>query len=148
MRIRRCRPFLLRALRLAMVDHATSERRSGIMRSVGQKDAGAELTVRRAPLGCRYRPHRRGLQGNPGSAFLSRRKTVFGHGRFRRGHDRRLGRLSKSDYWATRSAAARERYPRNPAASKERAAIVVRQYDLGESMRRLVDLLETADHAG
>ena len=77
MRIRRRRPFLPRALRLAMVDHATSERRCGIMRSVGQKDAGAELTVRRAPPGCRYRPRRRDLPGNPRAAFPSRRKTVF-----------------------------------------------------------------------
>ena len=68
--------------RTDMVDRVTSERRSEIMRSVGQKDTGAEMKVRRALhlLGYRYRLHRRELPGKPDIVFPSRRKTVFVHG--------------------------------------------------------------------
>ena len=86
--------------RTDMVDRVTSERRSEIMRSVGQKDTGAEMKVHQALhlLGYRYRLHRRELPGKPDVVFPSRRKTVFVHGCFWHGHDCRFGRLPKSNF--------------------------------------------------
>ena len=136
-----------------MVDRVTSERRSEIMRSVGQKDTGAEMKVRRALhlLGYRYRLHRRELPGKPDIVFPSRRKTVFVHGCFWHGHNCRFGRLPKSnlDYWVPKIAANRERDERNVAALRDAgwAVFVVWQCDLRDldgSIRRIVEFLDGA----
>ena len=62
-----------------MVDRQT---RSRIMASVGQKDTGAEMVLRRAlhRSGLRYRLHVRELPGSPDLVFPRFRAAVFVHG--------------------------------------------------------------------
>lgn len=95
------------------MDTRTPEQRTRIMRSVGQKDTSAEMTVRRGlhSLGYRYRLHPATLPGRPDLAFPSRRKAVFVHGCFWHGHDCVKGRLPKSrpEYWGPKIEANKAR---------------------------------------
>jgi DNA mismatch endonuclease (patch repair protein) len=89
-----------------MADTRTKEQRSHIMKSVGSRDTGPELTVRRLlhRLGYRYRLHRRDLPGRPDIVFPVRRKAIFIHGCFWHGHDCEKGKLPKSraEYWTAK----------------------------------------------
>lgn len=86
-----------------MADTRTPEQRRLIMQSVGQKDTGPELLIRRAlhRLGYRFRLHVKGLPGRPDIVFVGRRKVVFIHGCFWHGHDCRKGKLpqTRTEYW-------------------------------------------------
>lgn len=86
-----------------LVDTRTPEQRRYIMQSVGQKNTGPELVLRRAlhKLGYRFRLHVQKLPGRPDIVFPSRRKVIFVHGCFWHGHNCSKGRLPKSrvDYW-------------------------------------------------
>ncbi|HDR9240838.1 TPA: DNA mismatch endonuclease Vsr [Burkholderia vietnamiensis] len=86
------------------MDKVDKAKRSAIMRSVGSKNTGIELQLRRAlhALGYRYRLHVKRLPGSPDLVFPSRRKIVFVHGCFWHGHGCQLGRLPKSnvDFWS------------------------------------------------
>jgi DNA mismatch endonuclease, patch repair protein len=96
-----------------MADTRTKEQRSHIMKSVGSRDTGPELTVRRLlhRLGYRYRLHRRDLPGQPDLVFPGRGKTIFIHGCFWHGHDCRKGKLPKSrtEYWTAKIKANQDR---------------------------------------
>lgn len=96
-----------------MADTRTKEQRSRIMKSVGSRDTGPELTVRRLlhRLGYRYRLHRRDLPGQPDLVFPGRRKAIFIHGCFWHGHDCRKGKLPKSrtEYWTAKIKANQDR---------------------------------------
>jgi DNA mismatch endonuclease, patch repair protein len=96
-----------------MADTRTKKQRSRIMKSVGARDTGPELTVRRRlhRLGYRYRLHRRDLPGNPDIVFPGRRKVIFVHGCFWHGHDCAKGKLPKSrtEYWTAKIKGNRER---------------------------------------
>ena len=87
------------------------------MASVGQKDTGAEMTVRRLlhQMEYRYSLHRRGLPGKPDLVFRSRRKIIFVHGCFWHGHACRFGRLPKSNvtYWKQKIQRNRDRDAKN-----------------------------------
>ncbi|RKQ64148.1 very short patch repair endonuclease [Oceanibaculum indicum] len=100
-----------------MADRVSSNVRRRIMASVGTKNTGPELTVRRLlhRLGYRFRLHRKDLPGKPDIVFPGRRKAVFVHGCFWHGHDCRWGKLpqSKLDYWGPKIAANMERDVRN-----------------------------------
>lgn len=86
-----------------MVDTRTPEQRRRIMQSVGQKNTGPEVAVRRAlhRLGYRFRLHSKGLPGRPDIVFPSRKKLIFVHGCFWHGHNCSKGRLPKSrpEFW-------------------------------------------------
>ncbi|CAO4175007.1 very short patch repair endonuclease [Methylorubrum populi] len=73
------------------------------MQSVGQKDTGPELAVRKIAhaLGYRFRLHRKDLPGRPDLVFPGRKKVVFVHGCFWHGHGCSKGRLPKSrpEFW-------------------------------------------------
>jgi DNA mismatch endonuclease, patch repair protein len=96
-----------------MADTRTKEQRSRIMKSVGARDTGPELTVRRLlhRLGYRYRLHRRDLPGRPDIVFPGRRKAIFIHGCFWHGHDCSKGQLPKSrtEYWTAKIKANQDR---------------------------------------
>jgi DNA mismatch endonuclease (patch repair protein) len=96
-----------------MADTRTKEQRSRIMKSVGARDTGPELTVRRLlhRLGYRYTLHRRDLPGRPDVVFPRRRKAIFIHGCFWHGHGCGKGKLPKSrtEYWAAKIKANRDR---------------------------------------
>ena len=78
------------------------------MKSVGTRDTGPELLLRKAlhRLGYRYRLHVKALPGRPDLAFPRRRKVIFVHGCFWHGHSCRWGRLPKSrtEYWGPKIA--------------------------------------------
>lgn len=83
------------------------------MGSVGQKNTGVEIRVRRMlfAAGYRFRVHRKDLPGRPDLDFPSRRKVVFVHGCFWHGHGCPKGRLPKSrpEYWEPKIARNRQR---------------------------------------
>ena len=100
-----------------MADNLPPEVRSRIMASVPQENTGPEMCVRRMlhRLGYRYALHRRDLPGRPDLVFAPRRKVVFVHGCFWRGHACRKGRLptSRVDYWSDKIRKNRTRDERN-----------------------------------
>jgi len=98
-----------------MADTRTSDQRRKIMQSVGTKDTGPELIVRRKlyALGYRFRLHRKDLPGKPDIVLPGRKKIIFVHGCFWHGHACRKGQLPKSklEYWGPKISAnvARDR---------------------------------------
>lgn len=100
-----------------MTDRVSEEIRSYIMSSVGNKDTGPELIVRKIlyGLGYRYRLHRRDLPGSPDVVFQKRKKAIFVNGCFWHGHECRYGKLpkSKSDYWVGKIDNNQERDGKN-----------------------------------
>lgn len=96
-----------------MADTRTPDQRRRIMQSVGTKDTGPEMVVRRIAhrLGYRYRLHRKDLPGSPDLVFPTRRKAVFVHGCFWHGHGCPKGRLPKSrpEFWVPKIERNRER---------------------------------------
>lgn len=106
-----------------MADHVSPPNRSAIMKTVGTKNTGPEMIVRRLlhSKGYRYRLHRRDLPGSPDMVFPRLRKALFVHGCFWHGHDCSKGRLPKSklDYWGPKIEANKERDRRAVAALTE-----------------------------
>jgi DNA mismatch endonuclease, patch repair protein len=86
-----------------MVDTRTAEQRRRIMQSVGVKNTGPEMAVRRVvhAMGFRYALHKRNLPGRPDIVLPARQKIIFVHGCFWHGHDCKKGRPPKSrkEYW-------------------------------------------------
>ena len=104
-----------------MADTRSPKQRRRIMQSVGQKDTGPELVVRRAAhrLGYRFRLHRKDLAGRPDLIFPRLRKAILVNGCFWHGHEGcRKGKPPKSrfEYWGPKIS-----------ANKERDAMVVEQ---------------------
>lgn len=93
------------------------------MRSVGTKNTGPELKLRRMlhKAGYRYRLHGRKLPGRPDLVFSARRKVVFVHGCFWHGHGCSKGQppKSKPDYWAPKLAANKARDARRVEELRE-----------------------------
>ncbi len=87
------------------------------MASVGHKDTGPEMTVRRLlhRMGYRYALHRCDLPGRPDLVFAPRPKVVFVHGCFWHGHGCRKGRLptTRVEYWSEKIDKNRARDARN-----------------------------------
>jgi DNA mismatch endonuclease (patch repair protein) len=100
-----------------MADTRSPAQRRHIMQSVGTKDTGPELVVRRLlrSLGHGYRLHVKRLAGRPDIAMIGRKKAIFVHGCFWHGHDCPKGRAPKSklDYWGPKLEANRARDERN-----------------------------------
>jgi DNA mismatch endonuclease (patch repair protein) len=96
-----------------MADRVSAKQRSKIMASVGTRDTGPELFLRKAlyHLGYRYRTHYRKLPCKPDMAFPRLQKAIFVHGCFWHGHRCNWGRLPKSrlEYWEPKIAANRSR---------------------------------------
>jgi len=107
-----------------MADTRTPTQRSFIMRSVGTKNTGPELFVRRLlhAEGYRFRLHRKDLPGRPDIVFPARRKAIFVHGCFWHGHGCTKGKLPKSrkSYWKPKIAANAARDESNISALKKR----------------------------
>lgn len=92
------------------VDHQT---RSRIMASVGQKNTGAEMILRRElhRSGLRYRLHVRGLPGSPDLVFPRFRAAVFVHGCYWHAHGCYRSTVPKSRhaFWKEKFEANRRR---------------------------------------
>jgi DNA mismatch endonuclease (patch repair protein) len=83
------------------------------MSSVGSKDTGPELQLRRMlhKAGYRYRLHPKKLPGRPDIVFPARRKAIFVHGCFWHSHGCSKGQppKSRSEYWEPKLGANRQR---------------------------------------
>ncbi|WP_199261573.1 very short patch repair endonuclease [Paracoccus binzhouensis] len=103
-----------------MVDRQT---RSRIMASVGQKDTGAEMVLRRAlhGSGLRYRLHVRGLPGSPDLVFPRFRAAVFVHGCYWHAHGCYRSTIPKSrrSFWTEKFDANRRRDSEKAAALRD-----------------------------
>jgi DNA mismatch endonuclease, patch repair protein len=71
------------------VDTVDRKTRSRIMASVGQRDTGPEMLLRRElhRIGLRYRLHERNLPGSPDLVFPRFRAVLFVHGCFWHAHE-------------------------------------------------------------
>ncbi|MBS0656697.1 MAG: DNA mismatch endonuclease Vsr [Verrucomicrobia bacterium] len=97
-----------------MPDRVPPATRSRIMASVGQRDTGPEMALRRElhRLGYRFRTGRgSALPGRPDLIFPGRKKVIFVHGCFWHAHSCRWGRKpgSRLEYWGPKLAANRAR---------------------------------------
>lgn len=105
-----------------MADTRSKDQRRRIMQSVGTKNTGPEMVVRKAlhAMGFRFRLHRKTLPGSPDIVLPKWRTAIFVHGCFWHGHGCAKGQLPKSrlDYWGPKISAnqARDR------ANEERLA--------------------------
>jgi DNA mismatch endonuclease, patch repair protein len=99
------------------MDTRTPDQRSRIMRSVGSKDTGPEMIVRRLihRMGFRYRLHQKSLPGSPDLVLKKHHSIIFIHGCFWHGHSCSKGRLPKSrlDFWVPKIKKNRSRDARS-----------------------------------
>ncbi|MBO9460676.1 very short patch repair endonuclease [Labrenzia sp. R5_0] len=105
------------------MDTVDRQTRSRIMASVGQKNTGAEMILRRAlhASGFRYRLHDRGLPGSPDLVFPRFHAAVFMHGCYWHAHGcyRSTVPKSRNDFWTEKFAANRRRDAAKAAALRE-----------------------------
>lgn len=117
------------------------------MQSIGTKNTGPEMVIRRAlfELGYRYRLHRKDLPGSPDIVFPGRRKAIFVHGCFWHGHGCQKGRAPKSrmEYWGPKIEANRLRDARNlrELAARGWQVLVVWQCDLADLEKALQQII-------
>jgi DNA mismatch endonuclease (patch repair protein) len=99
------------------MDTVDRQTRSRIMASVGQKNTGAELLLRKAlhENGLRYRLHDRSLPGSPDLVFPRFRAVVFVHGCYWHSHGcyRSAVPKSRNEFWTEKFHANRSRDARN-----------------------------------
>lgn len=91
--------------------------RSMIMASVGQKDTGAEVLLRKAlhRRGLRYKLHDRALPGSPDLVFPRFKAVLFVHGCYWHSHGCYRSTMPKTRkaFWTAKFAANRARDARN-----------------------------------
>ena len=99
------------------MDTVDQQTRSRIMSSVGQRDTGAEVVLRRAlhREGLRYRLHDRSLPGSPDIVFARFRAVVFVNGCYWHSHGcyRTTVPKSRREFWTGKFEANRERDAKN-----------------------------------
>jgi DNA mismatch endonuclease, patch repair protein len=95
------------------MDTVDTKTRSKIMASVGQKNTGAEMILRRLlhKAGLRYRLHDRKLPGSPDLVFPRYAAVVFVHGCYWHAHDCYRGTKPKSrqQFWKEKFEANKRR---------------------------------------
>lgn len=87
-----------------MIDHVTKAKRSEIMKSVGTKNTGPEIVVRKAlhRMGYRFRLHRKDLPGSPDIVLPKYKTVIFVHGCFwhrHKGCKKATTPKTNVDYW-------------------------------------------------
>ncbi|MGV1989999.1 very short patch repair endonuclease [Agrobacterium sp. 22-221-1] len=99
------------------MDTVDSHTRSKIMASVGQKNTGAEMLLRRAlhRKGLRYRLHDRSLPGSPDIVFPRFKAVLFVHGCYWHSHGCYRSTVPKSrrEFWTDKFATNRSRDERS-----------------------------------
>lgn len=131
-----------------MVDTRTTAQRSRIMSSVGTRNTGPEMAVRRIlhRLGYRFRLHRADLPGKPDIVLPAHRAVIMVHGCFWHSHGCSKGRPPKTrtDYWGPKLARNVERDREVMAALEGLGwrSLVVWQCEM-KDMSRLEDRLQT-----
>ena len=95
------------------MDTVGTQTRSKIMVSVGQKDTGAEMLLRRAlhRKGLRYRLHDKSLPGSPDIVFPRFNAVLFIHGCYWHSHGCYRSTIPKSrvEFWEDKFEANRVR---------------------------------------
>lgn len=126
-----------------MADHVTAEVRSRIMASVGSRDTGPEMRVRRAlhAAGLRFRTHAKDLPGKPDVLLPGRGIAVFIHGCFWHGcprHYREPG--SNASFWRAKIARNRQRDARVARELRRQgwSVLVVWQHDVAGGVNRIL----------
>lgn len=99
------------------MDTVDKKTRSRIMASVGQRDTGPEMVIRRAlhRQGFRYRLHDNELPGSPDLVFKKYRTAIFVHGCFWHRHGCKYSTTpsSRKEFWAQKFTANKKRDKRN-----------------------------------
>lgn len=99
------------------MDTVDSQTRSKIMASVGQKNTGAEMMLRRAlhRRGLRYRLHDRSLPGSPDLVFTRFKSALFVHGCYWHSHGCYRSTIPKSrrEFWTNKFETNRTRDERS-----------------------------------
>jgi DNA mismatch endonuclease (patch repair protein) len=105
------------------MDTVDRQTRSKIMASVGQKDTGAELLLRRAlhKIGLRYRLHDRLLPGSPDLVLPRFRAVIFVHGCYWHSHGCYRSTIPKShrQFWI-------EKFHANQSRDTRKASYLLR----------------------
>ena len=140
-----------------MADTRTPAQRSRIMASVGTKNTGPEMAVRRIlhRLGLRYRLHARELPGRPDIVFRPRKLAIFVHGCFWHRHGCSKGRAPKSrlEYWAPKLAANAARDAANVQALEDAGwrVLTIWQCETADThglAAKLTDFVDSGDCSG
>ncbi len=99
------------------MDTVDKKTRSRIMASVGQRDTGAELLLRRAlhRQGFRYRLHEKKLPGSPDLVFPKHQAVIFVHGCFWHRHGCKYSTFpsTRKRFWKEKFEANRKRDKKN-----------------------------------
>jgi DNA mismatch endonuclease (patch repair protein) len=136
-----------------MTDRVSEKTRSYIMSTVGSKNTGPEMSVRKMlhAMRYRYKLHQRNLPGSPDISFPKKKKVIFVHGCFWHGHNCGYGRLPKSKiaYWSAKVEANKARDKKNIEKLKNLGwkSIVVWQCqlkDMNKIQQRLVGFFGVA----
>lgn len=105
------------------MDTVDRQTRSNIMASVGQKNTGAELVLRKAlhKIGLRYKLHDRSLPGSPDLVFPRFHAVVFVHGCYWHSHGCYRSTIPKTqrEFWIDKFHANRSRDERNVSSLRE-----------------------------
>ena len=95
------------------MDTVDRKTRSRIMASVGQRDTGPELRLRKAlhRLGFRYRLNERSLPGSPDLVFPKYRAVIFVHGCFWHSHGCKYSTIpsTRKEFWPQKFEANKKR---------------------------------------
>jgi DNA mismatch endonuclease, patch repair protein len=106
------------------MDTVDKQTRSRIMSSVGRKDTGPEMSLRRAlhNVGLRYRLHDRALPGSPDLVFPRFSSVIFVHGCYWHAHGchRSTVPTSRKEFWVQKVSANKLRDDRNVQLLLER----------------------------
>ncbi len=113
-----------------MMDKVDKATRSKIMASVGQRNTGPEMCLRKAlhRLGLRYRLNDRRLPGSPDLVFRKYNAVIFVHGCFWHRHGCKLSTLpsTRKKFWRDKFEANKKRDKRNiDALLKEGWRVVI-----------------------
>ena len=99
------------------MDTVNKKTRSRIMASVGQRDTGSELLLRRAlhRQGFRYRLYEKKLPGSPDLVFPKYRAVIFVHGCFWHRHGCKYSTFpsTRKKFWGEKFEANKKRDKKN-----------------------------------
>lgn len=122
------------------------------MQSVGQKNTGPEIVVRKAlhAMGYRFRLHARSLPGKPDIVLPKWKVVILVHGCFWHGHGCSKGRLpkSKQDYWSEKieSNQARDSRTKRELQKLGWRVLVIWQCELTDLIRLSRKLRSFVEH--
>ena len=132
------------------MDTVDRQTRSKIMASVGQKDTGGELVLRRAlhKIGLRYKLHDGSLPGSPDLVFPRFRAVIFVHGCYWHSHQCYRSTVPKTRYefWIEKFQANRKRDKRNVNSLLKSEWRVLTDWECALLGKNALPIHEVTDH--